>query len=248
MDNEGNSIYFTNEFSGDIEFNDDIEVGGCVKSDCIREITLSNLEIKNANDDVVLKTDNADITINNNLSVDTIEDRPVIKGEFSGLETKIITNALPSSMFPNNFTGSRIFPANTIKEGETWRIYFTGLFSKANLVDYRISFLSGTGSTLINEYTLTGIPAFTNGTHTTEITFSVPEIGTTGVASVKSSITHRVISNTGQNLLVDSASNQTNNLTFDTTISNTFQVLFQFLTLDAANEIRSYISTFHKLY
>ena len=248
MDNEGNSIYFTNEFSGDIEFNDDIEVKGCVKSDCIREVNLSSLQIINANNKVVLETDNADITINNNLSVDTIEDRPVIKGLYSGLETKTITGGLANSMFPTLSVGSRTIPINTIKAGETYRIYFTGLFSKAVGVDYTISFLSGTGSTLINEYTLTGIPAFTNGTHTTEITFSVPEIGGTATSSIRSSITHRVISSTGQNLLVDSISNQGNNLTFNTLIDNTFQVLFQFLTDDPANEIRSYIATFHKLY
>lgn len=156
-----------------------------------------------------------------------------------------ITNTVAPTTLINGGVGTLSVPANGFSVGDAFVAYFSGVISSVNNKTIKITVSTAT-ATLADTGFIT-LPATTNKDWELQINFVIRTIGSAGIASILTS--GRFFYNKNASNTPDSIGFRTlNNSTFDTTISNTLDVVVQWGEADIGNSIYSELFNLHRLY
>lgn len=156
-----------------------------------------------------------------------------------------ITNTVAPTTLINGGVGTLTVPANGFSVGDAFVAYFSGIISSVNNKTIKITVSTAT-STLVDTGFIT-LPATTNKDWELQINFVIRNTGAAGVAQIMTSgrfFYNKDASNTPESI----GFRTLNNTTFDTTISNTLDVIVQWGEADIGNSIYSEVFNLHRLY
>jgi len=169
------------------------------------------------------------------------------KGLYSQTSNSIIIDSTtPSGSLFGSGVGTLTVPANGFVVGDSFSLKMGGHLSCANNEDLRIKITTNLGVPLAD----TGImnmPQCTNQHWLLNITFTIRQLGGAGTAEIVSTGNFSYIKNSS-NVFEGVDFSLVQNTFFDTTSSNTLDVIGEWLTLDPANSIYSELGVLHKVY
>ena len=162
----------------------------------------------------------------------------------TGPGTPITNTASPTTLI-NGGVGTLTIPANGFSVGDAFVAYFSGIMSSVNNKTIKIT-VSTTTSTLVDTGFIT-LPATTNKDWELQINLVIRNTGAAGVAQIMTS--GRFFYSKNASSTPESTGFRTlNNTTFNTTISNTLDVLVEWGEANAGNSIYSEVFNLHKIY
>lgn len=188
-----------------------------------------------------------------------VVDEPVYKSELvAGLgymsafysqtsNSTTITNSTTETTIIGNGIGELSVPANTFLKGNAYIAKIGGIISSENgdLISFKVK--ANGGTVILADTGNITLKASTNKVWQLEIQFVIREIGTTGVASIK---THFVFSyeEDSSNKFDSQAFDVLNTTTFNTTILNTLDITTQWGQAKSADSIYSTVMNLNKIF
>jgi VCBS repeat-containing protein len=156
-----------------------------------------------------------------------------------------VVNTTTETTILNGGVGTLSVPANGFKVGDSFQATLSGALSAANNNVIRLRTKSG--SIVLGDTGPITLPGITDKIFDIHIVFTIRALGAAGTASIATS---------GQFTYSKDASNvfegvdflSINSTTFDTTISNTFDMTVQWETARVINSISTEVFVLHKIY
>jgi predicted heme/steroid binding protein len=142
--------------------------------------------------------------------------------------------------------GSIIFPANTLKVGDSFSANLSGYLNclASQVIGFRVGF-NGLATTL--SLSVITLGATTNRPFEISVNFTVRSIGESGVAKISTNLKFSYLKN-GTNIFESSNFIYLNEDTFDTTIDNKFDITAAWFSANVSNSIYSDLFTLQKIY
>ena len=156
-----------------------------------------------------------------------------------------ITNTVSELSLIGTGVGTLSVPANSFAVGDSFAVKMCGTLSCANNED--IVFRTDAGTIVLAESDVITLAMATAKHWELVIDFTVTKIGAAGTAEIF--VNGQFVYNKNANTALDGVNfNYINNMTFDTTISNTLNITAQWATADLANSINTQNFTLTKTY
>lgn len=171
---------------------------------------------------------------------------------YGGLYTQIaqatpVTNTTVETNIINGGLGTLTVPANGFQIGDTFHAFLSGTISAVNNHTIQFHVHSNSASTILTDSGVITLSGTTAKDWELDIHFVVREIGPAGTAKIYTSgkfLYNKDANNNPEKI----AFSYLNSTTFNTTISNTLQVLAQWGTADPLDSISTDIFILNKLY
>ncbi len=186
-----------------------------------------------------------------------VVDEPVYKSELTGglgymagfysqiADSTTITNTTTETSLIGSGIGSLSVPANTFLQGNAYTLKMGGFISCNNADQITIRIKSG--SVILGTTNLITLSKATNQIWQVDANFIIRQIGTIGVASIK---THFVFSfeDDSSDSFISHSADVTNNTTFDTTTINALNVTAQWGTASVSDSIYTTFLNLNKIF
>jgi len=142
--------------------------------------------------------------------------------------------------------GSIIFPANTLKVGDSFSANLSGYLNclASQVIGFRVGFNNLATTLSLSVITL---GATTNRPFEISVNFTVRSIGESGVAKISTNLKFSYLKN-GTNIFESSNFIYLNEDTFDATINNKFDITAAWFAANVSNSIYSDLFTLQKIY
>ncbi len=173
---------------------------------------------------------------------------------FANLSTGVFSQtadgtAVTNTTTPTNIIGTGVgtltVPANTFAVGDSFHCNIKGDLSSLNNETITVEVKSG--SVVLASSGAITLPSITSKYFELEVDFTIRSIGGSGVASIITSGEFNYVQNSG-NAFEGAMFHSLNNTTFDTTASNTLDVLVTWGSASASNSIKSHITNLRRIY
>ena len=160
-------------------------------------------------------------------------------------DSSAVTNTTTPTSIIGTGEGSLTVPADYFSVGDSFHCNIKGDLSSLNNETLTIEVKSG--SVVLASSGAITLPSITSKYFELEIDFTIRAIGGTGVGSIVTSGEFNYVQNSG-NAFEGAMFHSLNNTTFNTTISNTLDVLVTWGSASASNSIKSHITNLRRIY
>lgn len=157
-----------------------------------------------------------------------------------------ITNTTDELSLVNGGVGTMTVPANGFSVGDSFKVDMSGTISALNNQVIRIRVKSGS-MVLLDSGLQTLSSGVSNDVWTLTLDFTIRQVGAAGVAELVS-FGRFGYSKTTNSSLQGFAMSTINNTTFDTTVSNTLDITFEWATASDQNIIYTDVFVLNKIY
>lgn len=160
-------------------------------------------------------------------------------------DSTTITNTVTSTSILSTGVGSLTVPANAFVVGDSFFLNIKGGISALNNETIKIEIKSG--SVVLATSGSVTLPAITNKFFEIEVDFTIRAIGGAATASIVTAGEFNYVKDSG-NQFEGAMFHSINNTTFNTTISNTLDVVVTWGSASASNSIKSTFTNLRRTY